>query len=64
MTKSDLQREEDMQYLRSNYEECSSLLLEVEEKLQETQAISLQLLKRCQLKDEQIERLQVEMENM
>ena len=28
------------------------LLLEVEEKLQETQSISLQLLKRCQMKDE------------
>ena len=46
------------------YENCSTLLLEVEEKLQETQAISLQLMKRCQTKDEQIDRLQTEMENM
>ena len=36
----------------------------MEERLQETQAIALQLLRRCQMKDEQIERLQQEMENM
>ena len=39
-------------------------MLEVEERLQETQEIGLQLLRRCQTKDEQIERLQEEMENM
>lgn len=50
--------------LRADYDECSSMLLEAEEKLQETQGISLELLKRCQMKDEQIERLQVEMENI
>ena len=32
--------------------------------MQETQTISLELLKRCQMKDEEIERLQLEMENM
>ena len=50
--------------VQRRFENCSSLLLEVEEKLQETQAISIQLLRRCQNKDEQIDRLQVEMENM
>ena len=50
--------------MQLKYENCSTLLLEVEEKLQETQAISLQLMKRCQTKDEQIDRLQTEMENM
>ena len=38
--------------LSKKFENCSNLLLEVEEKLQETQSISLQLLKRCQMKDE------------
>ena len=50
--------------MQVQYENCSTLLLEVEEKLQETQAISVQLMKRCQNKDEQIDRLQSEMENM
>jgi len=50
--------------LREEFDHCSSHLLEVEEKLQETQAIALQLLRQCQMKDEQIERLQQEMENI
>lgn len=50
--------------MEEKFENCSSTLLEVEEKLQETQTISLELLRRCQAKDEQIERLQIEMENM
>ena len=50
--------------LQTQYENCSTLLLEAEEKYQETQGISIQLLKRCKQKDKQIERLQVELENI
>ena len=46
------------------FENCSTLLLEVEEKLQETQTISMQLMKRCKNKDEEIDRLSAEMENI
>jgi len=50
--------------LVSDFDHCSSRLIEVEERLQETQAIALQLLRRCQTKDEEIARLQEAMENM
>lgn len=46
------------------FENCSTMLLEVEEKLQETQTISMQLMKRCKNKDEEIDRLSAEMENI
>lgn len=46
------------------FENCSTLLLEVEEKLQETQTISMQLMKRCKSKDEDIHRLEAEMEHI
>ena len=47
------QREE----LKGNYEKCSNKLLEVEEKCQETQTTCMQLLHHCKVKDEEIERL-------
>lgn len=50
--------------VQNHYENCSNRLLEVEERLQETQAIALQLLRKCQMKDAEIERVQQEMENM